>query len=834
MYKMANGSIIGSIFSFLAIIFVFTTIFITYNQNLIEQVKSQKEFIKDLEIQKLSKLNLKNIFYSSGRFHFNLENPNYEDYLIIPVSKSETCFEFFLNKNYIRKSNIFFYNSNNLFSQYNYIEKKDKNFNLIVKSKFNNLSFIDCYSNLFLFSNNSFNEALNSYYFKKKFYINNSKNETLKEYQVLIDLNNSNFDFSKSKDYLSFYSFYSNFYSLDLTFDDFEQKLKDYSIKNLEVYLGNNISVETTDPKKVKGVFFNGLNFTGNNYVTVMPDESLVLDNYLTFSAWIKWNNKSLENIQNIYTFGNMNNSIGIINSGTDKGKIFFNLSIDGTLQSLISNIKVNDSWFFLTIVYDGNNMKIYINKKLVGIKSIEGLINGKYNKNYIGSKNISSNYFNGIIDEVKVLKYPLNISEIEKLYSDSLSFKSLDFYISNWDSTNNIGKVYVKIPVLLSNSSSLYYIYLSNKTINMSNIDNTFSYYSPRTVGYVVSDRISDNTGLTFLSLYNNNSLVIGNNKFNLNFLDSNTLSSSQINLNDKIKMKSLSQVEGNGNTVDIIVPISWAGTKFFYKGFRNSDDRFCMLSPWGTANVQILDSGVLEWNGSVDKNGICIAKDINNVLSLISDIPILVSYHGSSSYDAFVFYPATKNPLFGISSSSGYIASGFSTSLTIINTNGGSSNVNIDINNSASLSGSASGSGPGYKIIPNNFIGGIQQADHDGTESTVYVPQTEMGTMFGSSLGNEYIVLVSPYSNANCSVYDSNNTLVDNIVNGVGIDQVYKYGFDTGNDNTYISNKWYVKCKKPVWGYFEEDIYGDETNFLTQIQMRQYTYPEPKVIFN
>jgi hypothetical protein len=66
---------------------------------------------------------------------------------------------------------------------------------------------------------------------------------------------------------------------------------------------------------------------------------------------------------------------------------------------------------------------------------------------------------------------------------------------------------------------------------------------------------------------------------------------------------MKYLAQVEGNGNTDDIITPISYAGTEFFYRGFRRSgsNDEFCMISPFVDTEVEIRDAGTVVWNGTL-----------------------------------------------------------------------------------------------------------------------------------------------------------------------------------------------------------------------------------------
>ncbi|MFW6285935.1 MAG: DUF2341 domain-containing protein [Nanoarchaeota archaeon] len=835
------STIVGFMLSFFIIIGVFLGTFYTYQQGIIEQSKLIDS------VEKSNYLNSVNYGYEtyqpfifSGRMNLYFENTGENEIKILENDKN--CFDFYYDTTYVNQEDFLITPKGYIPSTYSVIDENDIGL-LFLKTfdyKNGNLKTISCdgidkktyidFSKIDWWDTN--------WQSRKIIDIKNNLNKNLPQYQIETNLNSTNFDFSlANENELRILIPLKELLILDLNFDNYNQELKDYSNHNLDAYLGKNNLISNDDPTKTKGVIFDGLKFNGSQFINISSNNVLEQTNSITYSAWIKWNNSGGVQ-QNIITNGADENSLQIVNDGgINDNKILFKLNIDGTSQSLYSDIQIDEKWNHIVSTYDGTEMKIYVNSILTANKSIEGGINTYSNSNYIGS---GGNYalYNGLIDEVKIFALDLNENEIKDLYHNNLRFRELDFYISKFDKKTNNAKIFSKIPTILANSNLSIHLYYNNietskEILTKSNIISTFSYNSPQTIGYVVSDRISSTTGLSIYSLENNNTIKIGTNEFNLNEQQTSTLSTANIEQNDSIKLKHLTQIEGNGNADDMIVPISWASTSFYYRGFRDNTDRFCMLSPFGSASVKILDDGVLEWSGDVDNSGFCVNNDIatNNALAIHSDIPILVHYEGSGSNDAFAFYPATKDDLYGIPSNNGYIASGpTGASGSIILSDGSTSSFSYGAYGTGTI-GSGHGTAPGHKITTNDLIGIIQQADLDGTESTVFVPEYEMSTKFGSALSTEYITLVSPYENANCSTYDNSGNIFETIENGVGTNGVYKYDFGTGNSNNYLTNGFKIECDKPVWGYYEEDSDGDETNMLGYSQMRQYVYPEPSV---
>jgi len=627
-----------------------------------------------------------------------------------------------------------------------------------------------------------------------------------------------------------------------LTFDDGKQVLDDFSSFSNTQYLGISSSIEISDPVSNSGVIFDGVDFDGvDDVINILPNSSLELNNSLTFSAWIKWDGVG-DIFQNIFTNGIWENALRVVNDGgINNNKLLFQLNVGGTVYYLYSNVILDNNWRFLTATFDGSEMKLYLDSVLVGNLSVIGSVVSSSGNNYVGSEGAGF-YFNGSIDEVKIFNIDLKQEEIVDLYYNNLKFRELDYFIVDFDLVNEVSTIFVKVPAIQANSNITFDLYYDNRDgVNTtSDIENTFSYVHPRRVGYVVSDRIPGTTGLNIMSLYDNNIIYVGNDILNQDEQVGTTLASGLLNQNDEVKMKYLAQVEGNGQGDDMIVPISWAGKEFYFSGFRDTSDRFCMLSPFGTASVEIFDDGVSEYVGIVDGLGSCVTNDITSGVSLrlTSDIPILVSYYGDgTNQDAFAMLPVTNDDLFGIPSRNLYGAAGPSgANVVAYESSGITSSYSLGVNGvfSDGSNGAGDGDANAYKLVSDLPIGAIQQADGDGTESTVFVSKYEFGVKFGSNEEADYIAVVSDSSDANCSVYDSIGSLLGNQVNGVGTNGVYKYDFGTGNDNTYTnSGGWKIECDGPVWPYYENRIDNDdETNLFGHLQMRQYVYPEPVVV--
>ena len=437
------------------------------------------------------------------------------------------------------------------------------------------------------------------------------------------------------------------------------------------------------------------------------------------------------------------------------------------------------------------------------------------------------------LIDEGKMNE---DCSDIRFTYLNRSTNTEIEipYYIDGECDVSGETKIWVKVPFIQGGGYERIYLYYGNLTPveSESDIEEVFSYSEPRTIGYVVSDQIASN-GISILSLCDNNEVQVGTNTYTLDEMESVTVSG--ISKDTEIKVKCLAQIEGAGTKDDIIVPISWAGREFIYDGFRDSSDTFCMLSPFGTANVKIYVNGILQWSGTVDSSGTCMNFDVldETGLRIISDIPILVAYYGAGGNDAYSFYPATTEKLYGIPSNYFIVAAGpngATISYTRSDT-GATSTTTISPNDDYRLSGLGSdGNAPAFVVEGSDPIGAIQQADSDGTESTTFLPSKELTTKFGSARGNQYVAIATPYQDTECTIYSGASPL--STQSASGSNGIYKICFNCGSDSTYISGAWKVECTKPVYAYYEEDSTTEETNVLGYKQMRQYAWPEPEVV--
>jgi len=61
------------------------------------------------------------------------------------------------------------------------------------------------------------------------------------------------------------------------------------------------------------------------------------------------------------------------------------------------------NTWSHLAVTYDGSNIRLYVNGSQVGTKAQTGNITSSTNPLRFGGDSIWGEYFNGLIDEVRV-----------------------------------------------------------------------------------------------------------------------------------------------------------------------------------------------------------------------------------------------------------------------------------------------------------------------------------------------------------------------------------------------------------------------------------------------
>jgi hypothetical protein len=833
--KADFGIIIGYMFSFFVILSIFFATFYMYQ----DQLVTQEDYVRsigegELYSQLKSSFSLRDPYFTSGQAQFIIKNE--ADINLVIKEEFYSCFDIFKNGNYLSQESYSITPKYSLSGDYSIIEPFEEGILSIPGTSIGDtIKVISC--------NGKEREFIitdeNSIYFEEQFdsrvqfNIEGSSFSDVYEYQVKVNFTGFDIDFSNIEESeLKFVSLLSDIVEFDLNFNSFDQNLIENSKNSFSSTLGTTSGIEGSDPSFFEnGVLLSALNFGGSDLVQIDNFDALENSKEFTLSMWI--NQDSLSTGQIIFN----HDTIGVIELGNsisaNVNQIRF--EVDGGINRSSSSILSESMWNHVVLRFMGGEVCLFFNTvNDVCFNETITSINGSTGNLELGSA------LNGKIDEVKIYSIGLSDEEIISLNKGNLRYRELDFFIQDLDYINELAEFWVKIPYLPQNENITLQLYYDvDDTISStssSSIENTFTYSMPRTIGYLLDQTQSNSQGLRIMSLGDNNQISVGDDSITLNTKQAVNLASGVLTLGDEIIANDLVQLTGNNNGGEMTVPISWAGTEFYYSGFRNGGDTFCMLSPFGTANIDMRENGVIFNSLSVGSTGTCVVQNIGttNNLAIESDIPILVAYTGSGTQDPFVFYPATNSPLYGSPSNTLYYAAGpLGASGTIDESTGTSNTLSLGAYGDLNDGGNGNdGAAPAYRLTSDNPIGAVQQADGDGGDASTFVPVDEFSTLFGSDHDVSYISVVSNVADANCTVYNIVDIPVGTVATGTGVDGVYKYNFGTGSDTTYVTGPWTMSCDKPVWPVVDNTEFDDdEQNLLGYKQLRQYVYPEPVV---
>ncbi len=179
--------------------------------------------------------------------------------------------------------------------------------------------------------------------------------------------------------------------------------------------VGNNDGT-ITGATWVDGKFGKALSFDGvDDYVAVPDSASLDGMAELTISVWVKFN--SLTGTWNhiIEKYGSPWDVYGIsVNTNTGTFRYGITTDVDGATGWLDSGYSVDmDTWYFLTLSYDGSDLKFYIDGNLHNSTSWTGnLITSNEILEIVETAN-QNYYVNGTIDEVAIYNRALTPEEI-------------------------------------------------------------------------------------------------------------------------------------------------------------------------------------------------------------------------------------------------------------------------------------------------------------------------------------------------------------------------------------------------------------------------------------
>jgi len=169
-----------------------------------------------------------------------------------------------------------------------------------------------------------------------------------------------------------------------------------------------------------KSLLFNGT----SNYVEIPDNASLNSLGGSTVVAWVKSN--ALGNDNKLHTIISRDIGPRLYYDGIASGGIGFVFDFGlrwPPAQAISSEPLIPGQWYFVAGVYDGTNIKIYVNavekKSVLALSKTPFIGRGNI---YIGRDYRGSNYFDGQIDEVALFDRALSTKEIENYYKNMLA----------------------------------------------------------------------------------------------------------------------------------------------------------------------------------------------------------------------------------------------------------------------------------------------------------------------------------------------------------------------------------------------------------------------------
>ncbi|NPA75501.1 MAG: PQQ-binding-like beta-propeller repeat protein, partial [Euryarchaeota archaeon] len=167
------------------------------------------------------------------------------------------------------------------------------------------------------------------------------------------------------------------------------------------------------------GVSGHALYFNGSNYV----DVNMTVDYaQLTVTLWFNPYNLSISNsrlIANSATWIDYRGFQIMFNSGGRSGYMDVG---NGTAEGRVTWVYQlrEHTWYFAALVYDGSYVKAYIDGRLVGKAPLTGPVApSNYTINIGRNPAYQGDYFEGLIDDVRIYRRALTSTEIYALYLD-------------------------------------------------------------------------------------------------------------------------------------------------------------------------------------------------------------------------------------------------------------------------------------------------------------------------------------------------------------------------------------------------------------------------------
>ena len=150
-----------------------------------------------------------------------------------------------------------------------------------------------------------------------------------------------------------------------------------------------------------------------NDYVDCGNDESLNIISAITIEAWVNTNSLEDSKIITRVIGSGWGNIVYQIHIGDGKIQwMVYNGSSDG-INTVVSGSIETNKWYHVVATLDNQYVRLYVNNvKYETLNTIGTLMNNPLIHTRIGTW-ITSNYFHGLIDEVRIYNRALSLEEI-------------------------------------------------------------------------------------------------------------------------------------------------------------------------------------------------------------------------------------------------------------------------------------------------------------------------------------------------------------------------------------------------------------------------------------
>jgi fibronectin type 3 domain-containing protein len=170
------------------------------------------------------------------------------------------------------------------------------------------------------------------------------------------------------------------------------------------------------------GKFGNALSFNGTNASVNVPDSSsLDLTNGMTVEGWVKPN--TVGGFRTMAVKETSGNLVYGVYASSDSNRPQSQVSVGGSSRLLDGTASLpTGAWSHVAATYDGTTERLYVNGTPVSSLAVSGTIATSTSPLKIGGNSIWGEYFDGLIDEVRVYNRALSAGEITTDMNSSIS----------------------------------------------------------------------------------------------------------------------------------------------------------------------------------------------------------------------------------------------------------------------------------------------------------------------------------------------------------------------------------------------------------------------------